>query len=278
MLVPELVGRVRVREGPYFADSGDFPDAGSARLGIVLGPWSGVELFANAGQGFDSNDARGVETTVDPSSGAAVEPADPLARTDGAELGARGVFGELHSSLALGLLDSEDEVVFENDAGATLPNREARRHGFEHANDRQLAPSWTLALDAARSRARLLDGASNTEHAPGAPETGHSLTLTWLPRENAFAALRARHFGPRDLTTDGRERSSESTLVHLQAGWRIDSRWTVELDLSNLLDEDANESEAFYSSQLAGEPTPVADTHFHPTEGRTLRARIAASW
>lgn len=34
-LIPELVGRIDYRKGPYYADDGDFASAGSARIGLV---------------------------------------------------------------------------------------------------------------------------------------------------------------------------------------------------------------------------------------------------
>ena len=33
------------------------------KLGAILGPWSGTELYVNAGGGFHSNDARGATIT-----------------------------------------------------------------------------------------------------------------------------------------------------------------------------------------------------------------------
>ena len=35
----------------------------SPKLGAAFGPWAGTELYANAGMGFHSNDARGAVIT-----------------------------------------------------------------------------------------------------------------------------------------------------------------------------------------------------------------------
>ena len=113
---------------------------------------------------------------------------------------------------------------------------------------------------------------------PGALRTVLSAGLTWMPRESLSCALRARHFGPRDVIEDASERSSESTLVNFALGWRVDQRWSVELGVFNLFDERANDIEYLYDSQLQGEPAPVSDVHFHPAERRTLRLGIEASW
>lgn len=61
----------------------------SPKFGVIIGPFRGTELYANAGSGFHSNDARGATTRVDPVSGEVVRPADLLVCTRGAEIGAR---------------------------------------------------------------------------------------------------------------------------------------------------------------------------------------------
>ena len=63
----------------------------SPKGGVVLGPWAGTELYANAGFGFHSNDARGATITVDPTTGEPADRVTPLARAQGAEVGLRTV-------------------------------------------------------------------------------------------------------------------------------------------------------------------------------------------
>ena len=59
----------------------------SPKASLVFGPWDKTEYFVNAGYGFHSNDARGVTIRVDPKTGDPVDPATPLVRSKGAELG-----------------------------------------------------------------------------------------------------------------------------------------------------------------------------------------------
>src|SRR5262249_17370727 len=85
------------------ADSGDESAAiFSPKAGVILGPWSSTELFVNWGLGFHSNDARGVTTTID--------PATPLVRSNGSEVGARSWLTEQWQATLTGWyleLDSE---------------------------------------------------------------------------------------------------------------------------------------------------------------------------
>ena len=48
-----------------------------------------AEIYDSAGQGFHSIDTRGTTSRLDPASGEAVDPVDPLVRSLGAEIGAR---------------------------------------------------------------------------------------------------------------------------------------------------------------------------------------------
>lgn len=74
------------------ANSGSGSDTmASPKFGAVLSPWSGTELYLNAGMGYHSNDARGAVTTIDPVSGDATDPVTPLVRAKGAEFGLRTV-------------------------------------------------------------------------------------------------------------------------------------------------------------------------------------------
>src|SRR5262249_53162668 len=74
----------------------------SPKFGAVFGPWVGTELYANAGMGFHSNDARGAAISVDPTSGDAVDRVTPLVRARGAEIGLRTVrIPRLQSTVAL---------------------------------------------------------------------------------------------------------------------------------------------------------------------------------
>jgi hypothetical protein len=60
----------------------------------------------------------------------------------------------------------------------------------------------------------------------------------------------------------------------LDAGYRFSERWSAQFTLLNAFDEQGNDITYFYESQLAGEPAPVEDIHFHPVEPRTVRASI----
>lgn len=115
------------------ANSGDEWDGIiSPKISAVFGPWNETELYVNFGTGFHSNDARGVNNTVDPDSGDPLEAVDPLVRTIGGELGLRTQYvKDLTSTLSLWWLDSESELVYVGDAGVNEAGSASRRFGIE---------------------------------------------------------------------------------------------------------------------------------------------------
>nr|MDQ3625048.1 TonB-dependent receptor [Verrucomicrobiota bacterium] len=124
----------------------------SPKLSLVFGPWAQTELYLNGGFGFHSNDARGVIT----GEGVPVQPADPLVRTKGAEIGIRTTaLPGLQSSLSFWYLDIDSELLFVGDAGTTEASRPSRRFGIEWANYYNPTPWLTIDADFAWSQARF---------------------------------------------------------------------------------------------------------------------------
>jgi hypothetical protein len=52
----------------------------------------------------------------------------------------------------------------------------------------------------------------------------------------------------------------------------------VSVGLYNAFDSEDNDITYYYESQLASEPAPVEDIHFHPVEPRTVRASVSVSF
>lgn len=253
----------------------------SPKLALVFGPWRRTELFAAAGRGFHSNDARGSTATVtakDP--GMPAERVDPLVRTRGEELGLRTeIVPGLQSSLALWRLRLDSELLFVGDAGETEPQRASRRHGIEWNNHWVLRPGLLLDADLALTRSRFVGGEGGGDHVPGSIARVVSLGLSATERGPWSGHLQLRHFGPRPLVEDGARRSGSTTLVSLRAGYRLRHDAKLTLDVFNLFDRRASDIDYHYASRLPGEPAGgVEDRHFHPVEPRSLRLTLSANF
>jgi hypothetical protein len=244
----------------------------SPKLSVVLGPWAQTEFYLNAGTGFHSNDARGVNTTVDPLNGDRVDPVNPLVRTFGAEFGIRTqLIPKVTLTASLWWLDSDSELVYVGDAGTNEPGPASRRYGVEIAAYWRPADWFTLDGEFAITHARFQDVPD--DYIPSSIPWMFSGGLTLGKETGPFAAFRARAFDKRPLIEDNSVKGKQSFLVNGQIGWR-QPRWEVALECLNLFDREDNDIEYYYASRLQGEPAEGADDmHLHPTEPRTFRVR-----
>jgi outer membrane receptor protein involved in Fe transport len=246
----------------------------SPKLGLVLGPWSNTEYFANYGYGFHSNDARGATITVDPATGAAADRVTPLVRAKGGELGMRTApFRGAQTSLALWRLDIASELLFVGDAGTTEASRPSSREGIEWASYYKPTNAITADFDVTFAKARFKGEDPAGNFIPGSPNRTMSGGITYA--EGRWSAgLRLRYFGPRPLIENNSERSGSSKLVNAKAGYAVTRQAKLGFEVLNLFDRKVDDITYFYESQLRGEAAPVADKHFHPAEPRTFRLSL----
>ncbi|MFI3216649.1 MAG: TonB-dependent receptor, partial [Methylococcales bacterium] len=181
----------------------------SPKAGIVFGPWAETELYLNGGLGFHSNDGRGVNTKVDPKSGEKVDPAVPLSRTYGAEVGMRSNWIKgLNSTLAIWWLDIDSELLFVGDAGTTEASHPSRRYGIESANYYSPNDWLTFDADLSFSKARFQGNPEGGSYIPGSVETVIASGATFHDVFGGFyGGPRLRYFGPRALIEDNSIRS-----------------------------------------------------------------------
>jgi len=248
----------------------------SPKLSLLFGPYGRTAFFANAGLGHHSNDARGTTITVDPKTGDAAGPVDPVVRTRGAELGVRtAALTNVSASFVAWGLGSDSELLFVGDAGTTEPSRPSRRLGVE--TEATWRPTTHVVVDAQMSwsRARFTDDAPEGDRVPGAVEGVIAAGVSGRTNGALSGGARLRWFGPRDLIEDGSVRSAASTLVSAHAAWKFPGGIRVGLEALNLFDSRSSDIDYFYASRLPGEPAAgIDDIHFHPVEPFTLRFTV----
>ena len=246
----------------------------SPKLNLVLGPWANTEIYANAGMGFHSNDARGTTITIDPVTGAAVDSVDPLVRTYGFELGVRtDAVPDVVSTLAVFYLHSDSELLYVGDAGTSEAGPATERYGIEWSTYWRPEDWLTIDNELTVSEGKLL-GVGSDDEIPGSVPFTLNTGITIGKGEGFFGTLRSRYFSPRPLIEDGSEESRQSWQVNARIGYRKND-WEVAVDCLNLLGRDDNDIEYFYASRLPGEPAGgVDDIHLHPAEPRTFRVSL----
>ncbi|WP_234484082.1 TonB-dependent receptor [Noviherbaspirillum pedocola] len=251
----------------------------SPKFSAVFAARPDTELYLNWGRGFHSNDARGVTGTVDPRTGAGIDshgdpiqPATPLVKALGTELGVRhaGLIPGLDTSLSIWRLDLASELVFSGDAGTTEASRPSHRQGIEVASRYATHAGWIVDASLAWSHARFANNDSAGQYIPGALERTASIGIGGESGRWS-GGLRVRYFGGRALTEDNAVRSSPSTLVNAKVGYALTRTVKLTAEVLNLLGSDASDIDYYYASRLRSEQSAVTDIHTHPAEPRSLR-------
>jgi outer membrane receptor protein involved in Fe transport len=227
-------------------------------------------LFANAGAGFHSNDAR---DAVLARRGDRVLP-----RAVGAEVGARHSWSGGSIGAAAWMLDLESELVYVGDEGVTEASGRTRRVGVDVELRARLAPWLWADADVNLARGRFRDEPRGADRIPLAPRLTTTAGLT--VRDLAAPALRGldggvrvRHVGPRPADETGDVRALGATVWELFAGWRV-SRARLFVAVDNLFDAAWNEAQFATTSRLLGEPAPVTALHYTPGAPRSVQAGV----
>ncbi|WP_395688028.1 TonB-dependent receptor [Caenimonas koreensis] len=251
----------------------------SPKLSFIVGPWARTEYFANWGEGFHSNDARGTTQTITPKDLLPTTPVTPLVKTRGSEIGMRTeIIPGLQSSLALWRLRIASELVFVGDAGDTSASRPSKRHGIEWNNHYVAGNGLLFDADFAVSRSRYSQDDPAGNFIPGSIEKVASLGATVTDYGPWSGSVQLRYFGPRPLIEDNTVRSASTVLTNLRIGYKVNAKTRVAMDVFNVFNRKASDIDYLYDSQLRGEAAPVSDRHFHPVEPRTVRVSLTHSF
>jgi outer membrane receptor protein involved in Fe transport len=200
-----------------------------------------VELYANWGRGFHSNDARGVVNDETPIRG--------LSEGSGHEVGARFEFGAFNFTTTYWWLELDSELKFVGDSNSVEPGAATRRRGYEIVAFWRPLP-W-IALDAVwtGSHARYVNSPDGT-YVAGAVEHAGELGISFV-RDTWEASLRVRHLGEYPLLEDDSVRADTETCINVRGAWKP-GQFTVYAELLNILDADGKDIVYYYGSNVAG--------------------------
>ena len=245
----------------------------SPKLSVIFGPWHKTELFLNAGNGFHSNDARGMTARIDPKTGLPINPVPGLVGSRGQELGIKTEWiPNLQSSLALWRLDFDSELVYVGDAGNTEAGRPSTRTGIEWSNHWMHGEHLLMDLDLAWTRPRYTGDDPAGNFISNATQRVANFTLALRDLGPWSGSLSFRYIGSAPLTESNSVRSSSSLTTNLRVTAELSESVTLTLDVLNLADRRNNDISYFYTSRVAGEPEDGVDgVHVHPAEPRTVR-------
>ena len=256
----------------------------SPKLALILGPWQKTEVFANWGEGFHTNDARGVIDRTDPTTGAPSDRVPAIVGATGREVGIRtSIIEGLQSSLAIWRLDSQSELVYSADSatGDTVPNGASVRRGVEWNNHLVLGKHFLLDADLAWTHARYANANDNGalgDYIANAISKVYALRATAKDLGRWTVGFEALYFGEYPLTQDGSQKTPSATVTNLRIQNDISKKVSVTLDVLNMLDR--KYFDIAYSQDYRLTPTGPIDPNgvtVHPGEPRQFRLTLRVS-
>ncbi len=268
----------------------------SPKATLIFGPWSKTEFYVQGGFSFHSNDARGATQRVEPISPdypfpTSSTPISPLVQTKGGEFGVRtSAVSHLQSTLSFWYLRSNSELQQDGDTGGTVASASpSNRYGIEWANYYTPTGHLVFDLDMADSRAQFTqidpDDAAYTNvgggqypvQGPGGklvPEAVRVVIasgVTLHGYKGFTSTIRLRYFGPRDLTSDGINRSAATLLLNTGVAYQFNKQWRISADLLNLTDRRNDDITYAYVSRITPTAAPAFTNVFHPAEPFQVR-------
>jgi outer membrane receptor protein involved in Fe transport len=233
----------------------------SPKINVVVTPVPRTDVFLNYGEGFHSNDARGVTAKTD--------PARPLTKARGYEIGARtNLWDRWDVATSLWQLDMDGEFVWVGDGGFTEENGSTRRQGIDFETRLQML-SWLWAdFDMTLCTAEFTQNAGNGTAVALAPRRTMAGGLSARHPSGLYGSLRAQSIDTRPADEANTFQAQGFTVVDLAAGYRR-KQWEVVVNVGNLLNTEWYTAQFENDSRVRQpdgslEPAPVTDMHVVP--------------
>ena len=249
----------------------------SPKAAVVASPSRYVDLFANFGQGFHSNDIRtvvvGSATTL-------------IARATGGEVGTtlKPIPGLSLSALAF-ILDLTSEETIDGDTASTDPSGPTRRYGaevtarYQYKNIVYAEGTYTYAHSRYTDAA---DIAAGTDYVALAPVHTLSAEVGALypiaPQTTLIGSLNVRAMSDRPAEVDDSLVATGFTVFNGLLGVRF-GRYQADLSVINIANDVYREGQFAVTSRLPGEgPNPVEGISFTPGVPREFLADFSIRW
>jgi len=263
------------------------------KINVALGPWARTEVYLSWGQGFHSNDVRGVFGF---DAGGNSGGTRLLSKTTGMEVGLRSnLIPPLNLQLAVFQQDFSSELTYNPDIGADDSTAPSRRQGVEFSA--QYQPFHWLELNTdlafAKPRYRCI---GNGTGANGCDRIDGGTHIADAPEFIYSTGVLVNNFGPWSGSLQWRRLGTQSLTDGPQfpqadgySEWNIDAAyevkegrlagWKAQVAVFNLFNSHSMAAVYYYTARLPGEPAPgVAGYQVHPLEPRSLRLTIARTF
>ncbi len=265
----------------------------SPKAGLAWSVMPALELYANWGRGFHSNDARGV-VYRDPDPMAL--PVPGLVKGTGKEGGIRFERSRWNVTATYWWLDVSSELIFVGDSNAVEPKSGGKRRGLElvafwkpfdwlgidavytlsHARYKEIQDDPPTAIDA--------DGNETPSglqgyFVEGAVESAGELGISAVHGRWEVSG-RLRYLGPYPLVPSGTRRAASESMFNMRLAYKFGSAQLYG-ELLNVLNDRGNDVRYYYPTFVPGITAPgeqLATYLSRTEEPRTLRVGIKYSF
>ncbi|MFT3692191.1 MAG: TonB-dependent receptor [Kofleriaceae bacterium] len=240
----------------------------SPKLSIEVEATDKLDLFANSGYGFHSNDARS-NVSVGGQAGS-------LARAFGAEAGVRTSYvphGKFSADFWYLHLDSE--LVWSGDEGGTEASDATERYGVDLEGAYNPFPWLRLDANVSLAHSQFVQNAGNGNALALAPKAMGQGGITYI--HDIFSiSLRGRGIADRPGNDTNTLTAKGYFIFDLIATAQPTKKLGLNLTVNNLFNQDWREAQFADTSAITPGAAPVEQMHFTP--GIPLTATITASY
>lgn len=238
----------------------------SPKINIQYTVNPGVQLYAKAGKGFHSNDARVVVFNR----GKKILPA-----AYGADLGILWKPSQKFLiNAAAWYLYLQQEFVYVGDEGIVEPSGKTRRIGLDFSGRYQFN-KWLFAdVNVNMAKPRSIEDPKGENYIPLAPGFTSTGGLSWQMQNGFNGSLRYRHLRDRAANENKSAIAEGYTVTDLSFNY-TKKKYEVGLSIENLFNVKWNETQFNTESRLKNEPTAVEEIHFTPGVPFFARFKLA---
>ena len=224
-----------------------------------------LAIYAKAGSGFHSNDARAVTA-----SGAN----DVLPKAYGVDVGINAKINErLLLNAAIWRLDMEQEFIYVGDEGIVEQGGRTKREGLDLSVRSQVLSWLFFDGDVNITRPRLKDAEHGSHYIPLAPSISGVGGFSVQTKGGLNASLRSRYLADRPANEDYSMVAAGYFLADVVLNYSF-KNFDFQVTAENIFDAEWNEAQFATESMLKNESDSTSEIHFTPGAPRFLKFGI----
>jgi len=255
-----------LNEFPQFGNGNSVKTKISPKLNLYYDANRNVQLFARAGYGFHSNDARVVINSGN----------NTLPTALGYEIGSTfKPFSKMLVNAVLWGIELQNELTYDADIAADNISGRTSRLGADLSVRYQLTKTIYFDLDINYAHGRFLDSAKGRDYIPLAPTLTSIAGITFKTQKGFNASLRYRYISDRPANNDNSVTAYGYFLADAVVKYRV-KQYEFGAQVENIFNVNWNEAQFDTRTRLQGEPVAGIDQLcFTPGSPRIIKFMLS---